>query len=246
MFDTKTAMKASVQSFSSVMSIVRMAMPLSALVSLVLITVATIGVDSPLRMSGGIVYVLGATVPLVVYGLIFTWAPTLRVMQGGRVLQLGTCVGIIGGALQIIHLALENFGRRVGENSIVTLAFMLGGFLIWGVAGYLVTREGGDVKAGIMASCWSAMVSVLMAVTFGLILMSANIPPPAYVATWSEFKQSGWSNAHAFAIANSLDAALSHLVVGPIAGTIFGILGVGVAKLLDRGAFPSFYSNHNR
>jgi hypothetical protein len=31
---------------------------------------------------------------------------------------------------------------------------------------------------------------------------------------------------------NSLDAVLSHLVIGPIAGTIFGILGVGIAKLL--------------
>jgi hypothetical protein len=120
---------------------------------------------------------------------------------------------------------------------------MLGGFLIWGIAGYWVTRKTGEVKAGIVASCWSAMVSVLMAVTFGLILMSVNVPSPAYVSTWSEFKQSGWSNAHAFAIANSFEAVLSHLVIGPIVGTIFGILGVGIAKLLPgRSAFSHFPS----
>ena len=97
---------------------------------------------------------------------------------------------------------------------------------------------------GVIASCWGAMVSVLMAVTFGLALMTANIPSPAYVATWNEFKQSGWSNAHAFAIANSLEAVLGHLVIGPVAGTLFGILGVVAAKLLpDRRTLRHFPSN---
>ena len=241
---TKTAMSAILQSFSRVTSLVRTAMLLSALASLVLIAFAAIGVDSPLGMSGGIVYVVEATLPLLAYGLISYWVPTLRVMQRGPALQVGTVVGIIGGILQIIQLTLENFGRRIGENSSVTLAFMLGGFLIWGVAGYWVTRKTGEVKAGLVASCWSAMVSVLMAVTFGLVLMTANVPSPAYVSTWSEFKQSGWSNAHAFAIANSLEAVLSHLVTGPIVGTIFGILGVGIAKLLPgRSALSQFPSN---
>ena len=237
-------MKASLQSSSRITPFVRTAMLLSVLASLVLIASATIGVNSPLGMSGGIVYVVEAIVPLLAYGLISSWVPTLRVMQRGSALQLGTSVGIIGGFLQIIHLVLENVGRRIGENSTVTLAFMLSAFLIWGVVGYWVTRETDQVRAGIVASCWSAMVSVLMAVTFGLILMSANFPSPTYVSTWSEFKRSGWSNAHAFAIANSLEAVFSHLVTGPIVGTIFGILGVGIAKLLPgRSALPQFSSN---
>ncbi len=240
-------MKASLPSSSRVTSFIRTAMLLSVLASLALIASAAMGVDSPLGMSGGRVYVVEATVPLLVYGLISFWAPTLRVMQRGPALPLGTSIGIIGGVLQIIHLALENFGRRVGENSTVTLAFMLSGFLIWGMAGYWVTRETGEVKTGMVASCWSAMVSVLMAVTFGLILMSANLPSPAYVATWSEFKQSGWSNAHAFAIANSLEAVFSHLCIGPIIGTMFGILGAGIARLLPgRSAFSRFPSDPNR
>lgn len=237
-------MKARLQSSSRVTPFVRAAMLLSVLANLVLIAFATISADSPLRMRAGIAYVVEATVPLLAYGLVSFWVPTLRVMQRGPALQLATSVGMIGGVLQIIHLALENFGRRIGENSTVTLAFMLSGFLIWGIAGYWVTRETGEVKAGIVASCWSAMVSVLMAVTFGLILMSANYPSPTYVSTWSEFKQSGWSNAHSFAIANSLEAVFSHLVIGPIVGTMFGILGIALAKLLPcRSSFARFPSN---
>jgi len=228
----KTTMKASPQSFSRVTSFIRTAMLLSVLANLVLIAFAVVGVDSPLGMPDGIVSVVEATLPLLAYGLIGVWAPTLGLMQRGPALLFGTGIGIIGGVLQIIQLALENFGRRIGENSTITLAFMLGGFLIWGIAGYRVTRGTGEVKAGLVMSCWSAMVSVLMAVTFGLVLMTANYPSPANVATWNEFKQSGWSNAHAFAIANSFEAVLSHLVIGPIAGTIFGVFGVGIAKLL--------------
>ena len=221
--------------------VVRAAMILGVLASLGLIAFAAIGVDSPLGMSGGLTCVVESTVPLIAYGLFSFWVPALRVMQHGRALELATSVGIIGGVLQIIHLALENYGRRIGENSSVTLAFMLSGCLIWNIAGYWVTRATGEVKSGILASCWSAMVSVLMVVNFGLVLKSANVPSPAYVSTWSEFKQSGWSNAHAFAIANSLEAVLSHLVVGPVAGTVFGLLGAGIAKLLSgRSAFARF------
>jgi hypothetical protein len=37
-----------------------------------------------------------------------------------------------------------------------------------------------------------------------------------------EFKRSGWTDIHAFTIANTLDSALSHLIVGPIIGVVFG------------------------
>ncbi len=131
-------------------------------------------------------------------------------------------------------MTLENVGNRIGENSLVTLAFMSGGFLVWGIGGFIGTRKTGQLAGGMVAGCWSAMISVLMAVTFGLILTTANIPSPAYVSTWREFKQSGWTDAHAFAIANSFEAVLGHLLIGPIAGTLLGLLGGGMAKLVFR------------
>ena len=86
-------------------------------------------------------------------------------------------------------------------------------------------------RAALVASVWSAMVSVLLAVTFGLLLMIAAYPPADYVATWPEFQASGWTNARAFAIANTFDAVWAHLLVGPVAGSLFGGLGIGAARL---------------
>jgi hypothetical protein len=68
-------------------------------------------------------------------------------------------------------------------------------------------------------------------VTFGFVWEFYLITPkPEYVVTWGEFKRSGWTDVHAFTIANTLDSALSHLIVGPIVGAIFG----GVAGVVTR------------
>lgn len=209
-------------------------MLLGIFLDLLLVAISSLGIDSPLKMPGGGAYAIKAMILLTVYGLVVVWASTQALTPRQTALQLGASVGVFGGLLQVLHMALENFGHRVGEYPVVTLAFMVSGFLIWGGAGYCVTRSTGEIKAGLVASCWSAMVSVVIAVTFGLVLMSANIPSPEYVATWSEFKQSGWTDARAFAIANSLDAAFSHLLVGPIIGTIVGLLGAGIARLGPR------------
>jgi hypothetical protein len=224
-------MKETLQFSSGAAGLARKAMLLCVLMDFVLIAFAAKSADSPLGMPGGAAYVVKAAAPLLAYGLIFCREPAIHLRHRQPALRLGTTAGMFGGALQVAHLALENFGSRIGENSISTLTFMLSGFLIWGFAGYRVTRETGDIKAGLLASCWSAMVSVLMAVTFGLVLMSANFPPPSYVSTWSEFKESDWTNARAFGTANSLDAVLGHLVIGPIIGTIFGVFGIVIAKL---------------
>lgn len=220
----------------AILRFTRRAMLLGIFLDLMLVAISSLGINSPLKMQGGGAYVIKTVILLVLYGLVVVWASTKASISCQTALRLGASAGVFGGLLQMLHMTLENFGHRVGENSIVTLAFMAGGFLIWGGAGYCVTRSTGEIKDGLVASCWSAMVSVVIAATFGLVLMSANIPPPEYVATWGEFKQSGWADARAFAIANSLDAAFSHLVIGPIVGTIVGLLGVSIAWVWPRRA----------
>jgi hypothetical protein len=72
---------------------------------------------------------------------------------------------------------------------------------------------------------------MLIAVTAGFLMEFFLVPPdPAYVATWGEFKRSGWTDARAFALANTLDSGFTHLVIAPIVAGIFG----GVASLLAR------------
>jgi hypothetical protein len=70
-----------------------------------------------------------------------------------------------------------------------------------------------------------------MAVNFGFVLMFFEVPSLDYVATWAEFKQSGWSDVHAFAIANSLEAGFTHLLAGLVLGCILGAIGGGVARI---------------
>ncbi len=196
-----------------------------------LVALAAAGAASPLTMPGGKAYLVEAAVPLAIYAVVVVSLFALILKDQAPAMEVGTSAGIVGGFVLITHMILENFGHRVGENSIVTLVFMISGFLVWGFAGWCAYRKCGSLRAGIVASSSSGMISVLMAVTFGLILMSANIPPPEYVATWSEFKGSGWSSPRAFGIANTFEAVLNHLVIGPIAGTIFGLLGVAIARL---------------
>lgn len=209
------------------------------LLDFVLIAFAVMNRDSPLGEPGGVRYVLNAVAPLTVYGLALWLAGSPRLPRHISALRIAVPLGMAAGLLQVVHMVLENAGNRIGERSTVTLAFMLGAFLLWGVAGFLAARRTGLVKAAVAAGCASAAISVFIAVTFGLVLMTANLPSPAYVATWPEFQQSRWVSPRAFAIANSLDAVLSHLLIGPVVGVIVGFAGGGLARLASRRSAPA-------
>ncbi len=213
------------------MGFMRSAVLIGIFLDIVLVAVFSTGMSSPLRMPGGGAYVTKAMVLLAAYSLLVIFGFNKASISRQAALRMGGYFGAFGGLVLILHMVLENCGKRIGENPIVTLAFMLGAFLVWGAAGYCVTRSTGEIGAGLVVSCWSAMVSALMAVTFGLVLLAVNIPPSEYVATWSEFRQSGWTDARAFAIANSLDAVFSHLIVAPIVAIVFGIFGAGFARM---------------
>jgi hypothetical protein len=183
-------------------------------------------------MPGGSTFVLETTVVLLLYGMLIVWATRSDGPLHRTVLLLGTPLGLFAAAVQIAHLAAENF-IHFGEpwEGITTVTFMLGTFLIWGVAGYRSARSAGAIAPGVVAGSWSAIVTMSILVTFGFALEFYLVTPkPEYVATWGEFKRSGWTDVHAFSIANTLDSALSHLIVGPIVGAIFG----GIAGVVTR------------
>lgn len=182
-------------------------------------------------MPGAFRFVMEPVIGLVGCGL-FVVAATAG-ERGKRLdgLRLATAWGMTGGALLVVHMALENFGRRIGENAGITLTFMFTTFLLWAVAGFLVARNTGSILLGCRGGCWSAVVSVLMAVAFGFVLMFFDVPSLDYVATWPEFKQSGWTDVQAFAIANTLDAGFSHLLAGLVLGSLCGAIGGSLGRL---------------
>ena len=205
-------------------------------VNLVLAAWLLHGAESPLQFPGGARTAVEAVVMLGLYGGAFAWLPGRLGEQRAMVLRIGGAAGAITGVLQVAHMALENFGTRVGENAAVTLGFMLVTFAVWAVAAYRAARATGAVAAGIAAACTSAMWCMLIAVTFGFVLTVAGVPSADYVATWEEFRRSGWASARAFAIANSLNAAFGHLVVGPVLGGVFGFFGGVVGSVAAQRA----------
>jgi hypothetical protein len=211
---------------------IRFALLVVVILSLMMMGIQVFLYRPLLAMPGGASFVFETTVVLLLYGMLIVWATRSDGQLHRTVLQLGTPVGLVAAAVQIAHLAAENFiqfGRP--WEAISTLTFMLCTFLIWGFAGYRSARSVGAILPGALAGAWSAIVTMSIAVTFGFALeFYLATPNPEYVATWGEFKRSGWTDIHAFTIANTLDSALSHLIVGPIVGVVFG----GAAGALTR------------
>lgn len=189
-------------------------------------------------MPGAFRFVVGPVIGLAGCGLFVMVATAGK--PGARLdgLQFATAWGMAGGALLVVHMALENFGRHLGENATITLAFMLATFLLWVVTGFVVARNTASILPGCRAGCWCAVVSVLVAVTFGFVLMFFDVPSPDYVSIWPEFKQSGWTDARAFAIANTLDAGFSHLLAGLVLGSLFGLIGGSLGRLWPKSPGP--------
>ena len=185
-----------------------------------------------LAMPGGLAFVLAPMVAQLVYAVLIVWA-TGNGRSRQRVVLIATSPGLIAAAVQIVHMAAENFIRLgAPSDGIVTMGFMLATFLIWGAAGYRCARSTGSIASGTLAGSWSAIVTMSLVVAAGLVLeLYWLAPKPDYVATWAEYKRSGWTDVHAFIIANTLDSALSHLTAGPIIGAAFGGLAGVITKV---------------
>lgn len=184
-----------------------------------------------LAMPGGLAIVLEITALLVAYASAVVWVTTRDSSLHRAAIRFGTRGGMIGGAIQMMHLAQEAF-VDVGPvwNGIVGFGLLICTFLLWGFAGYQTTRSTGPPRSGALAGVWSAVVTMSILVLFGFVLeFYVATPKPEYVATWGEFKRSGWTDIQAFTIANTLYSAQSHLIVGPILGAIFGWIGGAVA-----------------
>src|SRR5271165_6134146 len=136
-----------------------------------------------LAMPGGLAFVAKTTMALLQYAMIIYWVTSSNspLLRAG--VQIGTPVGVIAAAVQVTHLVAEN-SVHLGNpwEGISSLGFMLGTFLIWGVAGYRSARTAGAITPGIVAGSWSAIVTMSVLVTFGFAFELYLAPPsPKYV-----------------------------------------------------------------
>jgi hypothetical protein len=141
--------------------------------------------------------------------------------------------GSIAGVVEGLIVALENGSGSVVQNPVVQLAGMLAAFALWAVAAGRTAKELGHFNAGVIAAVMSAGVCMVIGVTTGLAIELFIAPPlPSHIATWAAFKRSGWTDAQAFGIANTLNSGFVRLWMGPVIAMLVGSLGAAIGRRL--------------
>jgi hypothetical protein len=193
-------------------------------------------------MPGALGYLIAPVVMLAIYATAIFTLPLLAGRFPGvtTAVRAGTVVGLIGGALDLVNITLESLlALPKSIVTLTTLAAMLGLFLAFAVAGFLGALSSGSFRLGVGAAVWSAVVALLLAVTFGFLLVNTSLPQLAQDERGDpDYVRSGWTDVRAFAIANTLDAGFTHLVEGPIIAVALGAAGSGIGQLGARRRTP--------
>ena len=186
---------------------------------------------------GGAASIVAPIGLLLLYGAAALWGTRWFSQAHNVALLNGTVFGLAIGVVFVVMIAIENFIAMPTEfNPIVTLGLMLLIFLLFAGAGARGATHTGQVRFGILASVWSAMIGVLIALVFGFAVnflftqrLEQNLQASA------EYARSGMHDLTTFTFYNTLDSAASHLIQAPIIAAVFGavgsLIGTGLAKL---------------
>jgi hypothetical protein len=210
---------------------VRFGLLLAISLSLTLIAAGIGSYPQFLYLRGARTFVFESAGLLLLYLPLVLFATRVAPLPPRALLQ-ATRLGAVASALQISHLCIERFVSLNGRwNGVVALASMLSTFTVWAISGFLARRSRQSTGVSVWMSIWSAIVTMTLTVAAGLALELFLAPRPLEsMRSWGEFTRSGWTDLHAFAIANTLDAASSHLFIGPIVATVVGTIGVFLAR----------------
>jgi hypothetical protein len=181
------------------------------------------------RQPSALVYVLEPAGILLLYTVLTVFLVRVRGGAWNTILANATVFGVITGALEMTNIGVENAAPAAAHGPAVSIGFMAIVFLLWGIGGARTVRSGESIRAGMATAVLSAGICMLIAVAAGFMIEFFIAPPdPVAVSGWAEFRRSGWTDAHAFGIANTLDSGFTHLIIAPIVAMIFG----GVGSLL--------------
>ncbi|MGZ3639268.1 MAG: hypothetical protein ACXVCX_15680 [Ktedonobacterales bacterium] len=189
-----------------------------------------------LAQPGSIVYIAEPVALLLAYAALVWWITANATAPRSIALTVGITSGLLSGVLWLVNHTVETFTTLSGSIGILATApFLLGGFALWGVAAFHAARRADSLFHGVLAAVWSAMICVLITITFGFLLTYTSLPRLEHDLTADpDFLRSHWHDLHAFAIANSFDAAFSHLLGALIVATIVGSLGAFAGTLTAR------------
>jgi hypothetical protein len=173
-----------------------------------------------------LVFVLELFGILLFYAILTVYLVKVRGGAWNTIRTNATVFGVITGALELMNIGLENAAPAVTHGPAVSIGFMAIVFLLWGIGGARTVRSGASIRAGMVTAILSAGICMLIAVTAGFVIEFFIAPPdPAAVSMWAEYRRSGWTDAHAFGLANTLDSAFTHLIIAPVVAMVFGGIG---------------------
>jgi len=109
--------------------------------------------------AGALAYLLTPVALLLAYAALVVWATAGGDAGRGRALADGSVIGAIAGALWVANLSLETFADLSALGLLATAPFLLGGFALWGVAGFRAARGPARCPPACARRCgppWSA------------------------------------------------------------------------------------------
>jgi hypothetical protein len=200
-----------------------------------------ISYPSFLRQSGSVVYLAEPLLLLAIYAAVAVALVRSTGADRRRVLPAATVVAIAVGAIEVANISVETFAGLSGATSLATTApLILGPFAIWSVVAGWAARATGSLRTGLLAAIWTAMLTMMIAVTYGLVLLLA-VPDRLGrdLLTDPDYARSGWPDVKAFALANTFDNGFTHLLGGLLVGSVVGLIGGLIGARLSPPGTPA-------
>ncbi len=203
----------------------------------VLIDLALVGLSLvlyPSLLSGGqLITTTACLASLLLYGCFGVALPLRASPIVVTALWGGMVFGLFIGIIFIADLIVEDFINMSSQvDAFSTLGFMFLIFLLFGGAGAYGTYKTGQVRLGVLASIWSAMLGVLIVILVGFALCFLFMQRLEYILA-SDYAHSGMGSPQAFTFFSALDNASTHLLEAPILAAIFGSIGGLITKSLN-------------
>ena len=176
---------------------------------------------------GSLGHLWPALVMFSIYGAILVVASARRERTPASALRFGSMVGLALGVVEMANIAIESYSTLSGSLGLaITAPLILGPFVVWGWVAARTARRTRSWLAGTTAALWSAMVTMLTGVTFGMVVLVVSPDRLAHNLKGDpDFLRSGWTDLQAFTLANTFDNAATHLIGALIVGAVVGTLG---------------------
>jgi hypothetical protein len=154
----------------------------------------------------------------------------------GTSLRYGTRFGLLAGTIWIIHMAIIHLIHLQGNlGTLLTWGFMLLELTVFGYAGYLIMVRTGSVMASLLASVWSAMLSILILFIGSWILTFSFMPWIEKILIGDpDYLISGMIKISDYTIHHNIESAGIHLLEAPVLALIVGFTGTLFSRLKKR------------